>query len=354
MARMPAPRRLTMKEVARAAGVSTQTVSRVLNNRPDVAPATLARVQQVIADTGYAPNAFARSLTQGRSHTLGVIAFGLDLVGPAGVLTGIDQQAAELGYSISLHLVHAPDIRDASQVIRSLAARQVDGIVWAVPEVGNNRAWSVAPGLEMAVPLVLLSGMDETTSLPSIVIDNRAIGRLATEHLLTGGARRIGILTGPRAWWESAERVLGWREALAAHGLAPVPGLVEIGDWKPDSGRTGLRALLEREPELDAVFASNDQMALGVLHAAHELGRRVPEDLSVVGVDDIAEAAHFWPSLTTVHQPLRRAGALAVALLDGAINQRHDDPAHEGPAARAVSTVLQPDLVIRDSSRQIP
>jgi len=347
---MTAGRRLTIKEVARAAGVSTQTVSRVLNNRPDVAPETLERVQQIIDDTGYAPNMLARSLTQGRSHNLGVVAYGLDYFGPSRVLTGIEQQAAELGYSISLNLIHAPETDDVNQLLNNLVSRQVDGIIWAIPQVGNNRAWSRTVGPGFPVPIVLVGGMDDETALPSIAIDNRAIGRIATEHLLAGGARRVGIITGPLTWWEAQQRELGWRETLAAHGLVADDGLVALGDWTPNSGEDGLTSLLEQEPGLDAVFASNDQMALGVLHRAHSFARRIPEDLSVVGVDNIAEASHFWPSLTTVHQPLSDAGALAVREIDSAIGRARD--MRRGPnAAIAEVTLLKPELIVRESSR---
>ncbi len=348
---MTAGRRLTIKEVARAAGVSTQTVSRVLNNRPDVAQETFERVQQVIDDTGYAPNMLARSLTQGRSHNLGVVAYGLDYFGPSRIVTGIDQQAAEMGYSISLNLIHVPETDDVDRLLANLIGRQVDGIIWAIPQVGNNRTWSRSRGREFPVPVVLVGGMDAQTALPSIAIDNRAIGRLATEHLLAGGARRVGIVTGPLMWWEAQQRELGWRETLAAHGLPVDERLVAVGDWTANSGEVALSTLLEREPELDAVFASNDQMALGVLHGAHGFGRRIPEDLAVVGVDNIPEGSHYWPSLTTVDQPLRDAGALAVRQVDAAI-VRSRATRRTPDAAVTEVTLLEPELIVRESSRR--
>jgi LacI family transcriptional regulator len=347
---MTSGRRLTIREVARAAGVSTQTVSRVLNNRPDVAAETFERVQKVIAHTGYAPNMLARSLIQGRSHNLGVVAYGLDYFGPSRVLTGIEQQAAELGYSISLNLIHAPETDDVDALLSNLVARQVEGIIWAIPQMGSNRAWSRTRSPGFQVPVVLVGGTSEPTALPSIAIDNRAIGRMATEHLLAGGARRVGIITGPLSWWEAQQRQVGWRETLTAHGLAADDGLVAVGDWAANSGEDGLAALLAREPGLDAVFASNDQMALGAMHACHRLGLRIPEDISVVGVDNIAEASHFWPSLTTVHQPLRDAGALAVREIDGSIGQARDGGDGAGTAT-SESTLLQPELIVRASSR---
>jgi LacI family transcriptional regulator len=344
--------RLTIKEVAEAAGVSTQTVSRVLNNRPDVSPETYDRVQRIITDTGYAPNMLARGLTQGRSHVLGVVAYGLEYFGPSRVLTGIEQQAAEMGYSISLNLIHEPATDDVDGLLSSLFSRQVDGIIWAIPEVATNRLWSHAVKRAFPVPVVLVGGMDGQTTLPSIGIDNVAIGRLATEHLLAGGAHRIGIVTGPLAWWESQQRQAGWRETLRARGLEASDDLVAVGDWTANSGEQALYRLLAQVPDLDAVFASNDQMALGVLHGAHRLGRRVPEDLSVIGVDNIAEASHFWPSLSTVSQPLRDAGAQAVRDIDGSI-RRAKQPRWVPEAPTAGITLLEPELIVRESSRPI-
>lgn len=343
-------RRLTIKEVAEAAGVSTQTVSRVLNTRPDVAPETFQRVQRIIADTGYAPNMLARGLTQGRSRTLGVVAFGLEYFGPTRVLTGIEQQAADMGYSMSLNLIHEPATDGVDSLLNSLSARQVDGIIWAIPEVSRNRTWSHTKGPDFPVPVLLVGGMAGHSSLPSIAIDNGAIGRLATEHLLGGAARRIGIITGPLNWWEAQERVRGWRETLEAHGLPADDALVVEGDWTANSGEQGLYQLIAQSPDIDAVFACNDQMALGVLHGAHRLGRRVPDDLSVVGVDNIAEGSHFWPSLTTVHQPLRDAGALAVQEIDELIKKANGPRRTDDSIADKV-TLLAPELIVRESSR---
>lgn len=348
---MTVRRRWTIKEVAEAAGVSTQTVSRVLNNRPDVAPDTFDRVQRVITDTGYAPNMLARSLTQGRTQILGVVVYGLEYFGPSRVLTGIEQQAAGMGYTISLNLMHEPETGDVDRLLNSLFARQVDGIIWAIPEVGGNRNWSRAESPDLLpVPVLLIGGMAEQTALPSIGIDNRDIGGLATEHLLSGGAERVGIITGPLSWWEARQRREGWRKTLEAHGLAASDALMVEGDWTANSGEQGLYRLLSQSPDIDAVFASNDQMALGVLHGAHRLGRRVPEDLSVVGVDNIAEASHFWPALTTVHQPLRDAGALAVQDIDQSIRRaRQSRRTPDAPPPQ--TTLLRPELIVRESSR---
>ena len=341
--------RLTIREVAKAAGVSTQTVSRVINNRPDVAPDTFERVRQVIADTGYRPNMLARGLTQGRSHVLGVVAYGLEYFGPSRVLTGIEQEAAGMGYSISLNLIHEPASDDVDGVLNGLIGRQVDGVIWLIPEVGDNRQWSRTTTATFPVPVMLVGGMAGESPVPSIGIDNRAMGRLATEHLFAGGARRIGIVTGPLTWWEAQQRLDGWRETMGALGLSATDSLVAEGDWSPSSGEEGFRRLLASSPDLDAVFASNDQMALGVLQGLHRLGRSVPGDLSVVGVDNIAESSHFWPSLTTVHQPLRDAGALAVRAMDDMITARLSRASPAVPVPQTV--LLQPELIERESTR---
>jgi LacI family transcriptional regulator len=350
---MAPKKRVTIREVAEVAGVSAQTVSRVLNNRPDVSPKTFQRVQQIIKAMGYAPNALARGLVQGRSYTLGVVAYGLDYFGPSRVLTGIEKQAAGMNYSILLNLLHEPETADVDDLLNSLFARQVDGIIWAIPEIGTNRTWAHASGPDVPVPVMFVNGGTGQTSLPLVGIDNRAIGRLATEHLIAGGARLIGIITGPANWWEAQQRQEGWREALEAHGLVPESGLVAVGNWSTKSGEQGLHQLLTQRPDIDAVFASNDQMALGVLYTAHRLGRRVPEDLSVVGVDNISESAHFWPPLTTVRQRLQEAGAQAIQELDRMIQEAKHPSSREQDKETSHMSLLQPELIVRESSRPV-
>jgi LacI family transcriptional regulator len=344
-------KRLTIRDVAAQAGVSTQTVSRVINNHPDVAPETMARVQAVIRETGYAPNMLARSLTQGRSHTLGVVCYGLDYFGPSRIVSAIEHQAAEMGYGISLNLILEPETDDVDLVLNNLRSRQVDGIIWAIPEVSNNRAWSRTRGSELPVPVILVGGQAGRAFLPSIGIDNAAIGCLATEHLLAGGARNVGIVTGPPNWWEAQQRLAGWRQTIEAAGRQAEDRLIVEGDWTVSSGEQGLYQLLEKCPDIDAVFASNDQMALGVLYAAHKLGRKVPEDLSVVGADDLAEASHYWPPLTTVHQPLSDAGALAVQAIDQMIRKSRQTRRSQESGLEV--TMLRPQLIVRESSRRV-
>lgn len=342
-------KRLTIRDVAKAAGVSTQTVSRVVNNHPDVAPDTLVRVQNVIKDLGYAPDVLARSLIRGRSHSLGIVAYGLEFYGPSRLLTGIERQAAAMGYSITLNLVHQPELADVKPLLNTLQARRVDGVIWAIPEIGDNRVWSREIPADASLPMVFVNGNPEKVRAPLVGIDNIAIGRLATAHLLAGGARKIGIVTGPSDWWEAQQRVAGWRQALDDFGLTPDDTWAAPGDWSAESGRLAGLDLLQRHPELDAIFASNDQMALGVMYAAHSLGKRIPDELSVVGVDNIPESSLFWPPLTSMRQRLRDAGAQAVQLVDALIAQS-DNPLQ--PEA-LTATLLQPELIGRGSTRAV-
>jgi LacI family transcriptional regulator len=343
--------RPTIRDVAAAAGVSAQTVSRVMNNHPDVAPETLERVQEVIRELGYAPNMLARGLTQGRSHQLGLVGYGLDYFGPSRIVSAVERTAAEMGYGISLTLILEPERVDAEPVLSGLRARQVDGIIWAIPEVGDNRIWSRVKGVDAPGPVLLVGGMSGRATVPSILIDNVAIGRLATQHLLDGGARHIGVVTGPLEWWEAKQRLAGWRNTIEAAGREAEECLIVEGDWTVASGEEALYRMLEMCPDIDAVFASNDQMALGVLHAAHRLGKIVPDDIAVVGVDNIAEASHFWPPLTTVRQPLAESGVLAVKALDRLIERALLPRRSPEPVSEPI--VLEPELIVRESSRRV-
>lgn len=343
---MQIKKRVTIKEVAQAAGVSTQTVSRVLNDRPDVSSDTRARIQQLIAELGYSPNALARSLIQGRSNTIGVVGYGLSYYGPSRVVTGIERRANELGYSLLFSLLRDPEQNSGEDVFHNLLDRQVDGIIWAVPETGGSREWIKRKLPRLANPVVFIN-TGPVPGLAVAAIDNRAGGRLAVEHLLAQGYRRIGIITGPETWWESRQREQGWRDAMTAAGMQDHLETWKVtGDWYPASGEAGLQALLERSPDLEAVFACNDPMAAGALRAARRLGRSVPADLAVVGYDDTPEAAYYFPPLTTVRQPLAEMGGQAVEMLHAMLQDRI--AGQESEPTQAVW--LQPQLIVRESS----
>jgi LacI family transcriptional regulator len=338
-------KQVTIRQVASAAGVSAQTVSRVINDRPDVAPTTRQRVQQVIRQLGYQPNAIARSLIHQRTRTLGVVATRLDYYGPSRTLMGIEQETRALGYSLLLDLLHHPEAADLEPLLNRLLSHQVDGIIWAVPEIGGNRTWLERRVPHLPIPVIYLS-MQARPELAVVAIDNRSGGRMATEHLLSQGYQNIGILTGPLEWWEARERLLGWQDALKSAARPIEFNQIVEGDWSAASGASGIRRLLEAFPQMDAAFVCNDQMAVGVLQTAPESGRRIPEDLAIVGFDDTPEAAYYRPPLTTVQQQLVDLGCTAVRELCRMIDANYQlTPEVEPPAI-----LLQPKLIIRQSS----
>jgi DNA-binding LacI/PurR family transcriptional regulator len=336
--------KITIKDVARVAGVSTQTISRVLNNRSDVSKATRSHVQQVIASMGYSPNVFARNLSRGRSNTLGVIGYGLVYYGSSSVLTGIENKTNELGFSLTLSLIDRVEPSRVDRILYDLLSRRVEGIIWAVPGDIHTFGWLAEKFSRVQIPLVYIS-KGENGSEHIAAVDNRLGGKLATEHLRQQGYQRIGIITGPSSWWEAQERLNGWRDVVQAAGYADVDNLIVEGDWNAPSGDAGLHTLLDRNPEIDAVFVSNDQMALGALQAARRLGLSTPEDLGVVGFDDIPEAAYFYPPLTTVRQDTRYLGAMAVERINGLIQAQQ-----EGETLEPETLWLEPRLVVRKSS----
>lgn len=336
--------RVTIKDVALAAGVSTQTVSRVLNNRPDVSKKTRIHVEQVIATLGYSPNVFARNLSRGRSNTLGVVAHGLVYFGSSSTLTGIENKANELGFSLTLSLIDRFEPSRVGHILNDLLSRRVDGIIWAVSGNLNSLNWLTEKFSNVLIPHVYINKGPNRSDFVS-AIDNRLGGKMATEHLIEQGYQRIGIITGPNTWWEANERLQGWRDVVQAAGYADIDSLVVEGDWEPPTGDVGLHTLLDRDPDVDAVFVSNDQMALGTFQAARRLGLGVPEDLGVVGFDDIPEAAYFYPSLTTVRQNTHKLGAVAVENINEQIQAQQD-----GIVIEPDITWLAPRLIIRKSS----
>ncbi len=346
---MAAKKQSTIMQVAQAAGVSTQTVSRVINNRPDVAPETRLRVQRVIDQLSYRPNVLARSLIHRRSNTIGVVAMASPFYGPSMTLVGIEKMIRKLEYSLLLDFLNHPERDDVEMIINRLLSHQVDGIIWAIPEIGNNHSWLSRSRVQLPIPAVYLS-MQPQKNLTAAVIDNHLGGLLATSHLLEQGYQHIGIITGPMDWWESRQRLVGWREALKKAGKPSEDRQIVYGDWTADSGEAGIRRLWDQFPEIDAVFACNDQIALGALQASHLLKKRVPEDLALVGFDNIPESQYFWPALTTIDQPLVDLGERAVEALSGLIQAE----IYNDRKIEAHTVLLEPKLVVRASSVRVP
>jgi LacI family transcriptional regulator len=335
----------TVKDVASKANVSPGTVSNVLTGKRPVAPATRDRVLRVIEELGYHPNILARSLINRRSDTIAVVASGLEYFGPSQAVAGIEREADRYGYSVLLELIPWLDRGQTKRALATLAGRQVDGIIWAVPEISSNRDWLLDEDFDRLPPIVFMS-MAPRPGVNVVAAGNRYGARLATQHLIERGRTRIGHITGPSDWWEVQERRAGWQEALAGAGLPCDEAQVYVGDWYASSGEAGLNELLRRLPDLDAVFTGNDQMALGALRAAHRARLRVPADLAVAGFDNLHESAYFWPPLTTVNQDLKAVGGEAVRALSQLIDARlAGDPA---PALRVKPH--RPELIVREST----
>ncbi len=335
----------TLKDVAKLAGVSTKTVSRVVNNQGELRTETRERVQAAIEELGYRPNVLARSLIHQRTNTLGVVTWGIDYFGPSRTVLGIEQQAHQLEYSLFLNLMDRPDNGDSEKVLDTLITHRVDGILWAVPEVGNNRAWLESSHLDQFPPIIFLNS-EPRPGLVVVAVDNFLGGRQATQHLIDQGRRKIGIITGPLTWWEARERYAGWKAVMQHAGLETPSSLVVEGEWNADSGERGLRVLLEQAPDIDAVFASSDQIALGALSTARRMGIQIPQQLAIVGYDNIPESAYFWPPLTTIYQQLIDVGRIAVQTLHRMIEANRQSKTLSEPSV----TLVEPELIVRASS----
>ena len=338
--------RSTIKEVASVAGVSTQTVSRVINKRPDVSPETRTRVEKIIDQLGYRPSALARSLIQQRSYTLGVVTAGLRFIGPSRTLSGITSAAEEKGYSLLLKELPQFDTTDLTPIFQALHDRHVDGIIWAVPEVGHNRNWINHSSLETGIPMVYLA-MEPREDILVVSIDNYFGARMAVSHLLEQGYQHIGHVAGPMDWWEAQQRMRGWKDVLSENQAASeANNHWAEGNWSSASGAQAIEKLFVQYPEIDAVFVGNDQMALGVMQVATQKGLRIPDGLGIVGFDNIPESAYFSPPLTTIQQDQYKIGKVAVE----EIIQIIESSLEVLEAERSNSFILSPTLIVRQSS----
>jgi DNA-binding LacI/PurR family transcriptional regulator len=322
-----------MADVARRAGVSHQTVSRVLNGHPNVSPETKAEVLAAIRALGYRPNIAARTLVTGKTNFIGVVSVDTTLYGPASMLYGIER-ALHPEYFVAVASLPAFDRDALTEAVERFAAQSVAGILVISPNMG---AADALRGLAVSVPLVVV-GSGDYCPLPSVAIDNQAGAARATAHLLELGHPTVHHIGGPDYWLDARERVEGWRQALRAAG-APVPEVAR-GDWSARSGYEVGHHLAAR-PDVTAVLCANDAMALGFLRAAAEHKRRVPEDISVVGFDDVPEAAYYHPPLTTVRQDFGALGVRALhVLMDLITNRGYVRPA----------LPIAADLIVRSSS----
>jgi DNA-binding LacI/PurR family transcriptional regulator len=322
-------------DVAALAGVSYQTVSRVINDQPGVRDSTRERVLAAMRELGYRPSAAARSLASGRSRTIGIVTIGTDLYGPATTLRGVEAAVRDAGYSVTTESVSRFDRASALSAVERMSAQRVEGILAIDPEVD---AAAALRAMSHTVPLMVLrGGLDAVTA--GVQFDSTAGAHNAVRHLLDLGHPTVRHLAGPLRFEAARSRVLGWRAALDAAG-APVHEPLE-GDWSARSGYATGR-VLANDPDVSAVFAANDQMAIGLMLALHEAGRAVPGDVSVIGFDDIPEAAYLIPPLTTLRQDFVDEGRRAVAMLLSQIE-------HPG-AAEPIPVRMVPDLIVRSST----
>lgn len=303
-----------MEDVAREAGVSGQTVSRVVNNRGYVGEATRERVNAAMQLLGYRPNSAARALRSGRFRAIGVIMFSFSSYGNQRTLDAIAVRAAQAGYALTLIPVGSSARDTVDGAFRRLEEHAVDGIVIVIEAHQLDEADIEIP---IGLPVVFVDSSRSTTR-PFVDTDQAQGARLATEHLLELGHETVWHVTGPAKSYSAERRRQAWQDTLEARGRR-VPEVI-AGDWSAESGYRAGQALAA-DPAVTAVFAANDQMAIGLVRAFREAGLDVPGDVSVVGFDGLPEAAQLWPPLTTVQQHPERVGALAVdtllAELDG-------------------------------------
>ncbi|MFL6100329.1 MAG: LacI family DNA-binding transcriptional regulator [Actinomycetales bacterium] len=323
-----------MADVAVRAGVSHQTVSRVVNGSPAVSEATRQRVVAAMHELRYRPNASAQALKRRRTRTVGVVCSDTTLYGPASTLFGLEAAARAAGYSVRIASLRELDADSVQDALDFLAQQAVDGVAVIAPQRSAVDALAKA---RPEVPAVVVEG-DATGVFATARVDQVLGGRLATQYLIRLGHETVRHLAGPVDWLEAEGREHGWATALRESGRTLPPVL--RGDWSPRSGYEAGK-LLSGDGDVTAVFVANDQMALGVLRAFREAGVSVPEDVSIVGFDDIPEADFFPPPLTTVRQDFAELGRRCLALLLTAMS---DDP---DPDAAAV---IAPQLVVRQST----
>jgi LacI family transcriptional regulator len=303
--------RASIRDVAARAGVSVTTVSHALNGTRYVSPDATARVQEAAHALGYVPSVVARGLKQNTTRTLGMLVPNNSNPYFAEIIRGVEHQCYGAGYSLVLANSNDDPQRQVDH-LRVLAERRVDGIVLVA---SGEDADILASCKDLRLPLVLLDREIDGLDADLIEVDHAGGAALATAHLLGLGHRRVACIGGPAELRPSAQREAGWRRALADAGIAPRADEFARGDFGPQGGAAAMRRLLSAPERPSAVFVCNDLMAIGALHAAHELGVDVPGALSVVGFDDIELAAYTWPPLTTVAQPKQAIGTGAADLL---------------------------------------
>ena len=330
-------RRVTIDDVAELAGVSYQTVSRVINNRPDVADATRARVQKVIAETSFRPSHIARSLATARTATIGLVV--PDISNPffSVLARGAEQTAAERDYSILLCNT-GENVSREIEVLNLLHERYVDGVVVCG---FRQKDAPLQKALAQFNAVVLVNRRLEGETIPAVLVDDVLGGYLVTQHMIEMGHTAVGFLAGPGASYSGAGRLQGYKQALTDGGIMAKKSWVKHCTPTIVGGEEATHLLLETRPELSALFCYNDLVAVGALQGCKALGRGVPEDVAIAGFDDIMMASVASPALTTCHVPREELGSLAVSMLLDCINESVNS---------CDEVLVKPELVVRDST----
>ena len=329
---------VTIKQVAEKAGVSIQTVSRVLNDRPDVSEETRRRIRNIIDQMGYQPFAIARGLASNRTYTLGLVTVDFSDRWFSQVVTGAEKEAHEHGYFFMLGS-SAGNPEDEPKFLRLLAQRHVEGVLFIRASFLEESEHLIRLK-ETGIPVVISGYALPDSGVAVVDVDNVGGGRKATEYLLGLGHKRIAMLTGPSDWNSARDRREGYIQALQANGVSPDPELIIEAAWLHRDGYLGMQMLLEKKVPFSAVFAQNDRLARGAISALHQAGLRVPEDVSVIGYDDVPEAEFSDPPLTTIRQPMKEIGQAATRLLIQMI---------ENPETSPTQVLFDTELVVRSS-----
>lgn len=335
---MDKSKRVTMFDVAKAANVSHQTVSRVINQDARVAPETRERVLQAIQDLNYRPSRLARSLAAKQSRSLAVISYGLNYYGPTQMVINIDKAARQAGYDIFFANIDPADDVDILAVSQRVTEWSIDGLLLIAPVQDSHYHQMLAYFRDIPVLQIDIAAGADTAS---VIIDQRSGSYAITQHLLELGHREIAEIRGPMNWHGAIARHEGFEAALGEYGLQAV-GSVE-GNWTAESGYEAAKLLMAKQ-SFTALVAANDQMALGAIAYLREAGLGIPEAISVVGFDDIPEARFFSPALSTVRQDFSDLGRKGLEYLVALI---------ENPNEEKRQYVIQPQIILRESVRDI-
>ena len=330
-------RRVTIDDVAKLAGVSYQTVSRVINDNPHVSPTTRQRIQEIIAETGYRPNRIARSLVTARTATIGLVV--PDISNPffSAIAQGVEQVAYAHGYNVLLCNTGEDASREL-EVLHTLDERFVDGVIICGLREDDLSLQKVLTQFRAAV-LVNRRIVDGT--IPAIMLDDVLGGYLATQHLLQLGHTAVGFVAGPVTSYSGAKRLQGYDQALAEAGIERQASWVQYGPPTVAGGEAAAQAVLAQHPELTALFCYNDLVAVGTLRNCVAAGMRIPQDIAIVGYDDIMLASLVSPPLTTCYVPRVELGSQAISMLFTCLNSETDT---------CEEIIVTPKLIVRAST----